>query len=296
MTLDARMEERCAQVERALDRWLPPATAQPRQLHESMRYSVFAGGKRLRPALLLEACAAVGGEDDHALPAACAVELIHTYSLVHDDLPCMDDDDLRRGKPTNHKVFGEALALLCGDALLTHAFLLLAREQVAAGVPTVVAAEVAAIVAEAAGSGGMVGGQAVDMDSERKSVVAETVEYIHRHKTAALLRAAVESGALIGGADPAARAGLATYGAELGLAFQITDDLLDIESSEEALGKRPRQDEQLDKATYPKVYGVERSRQLARQCVSRAKAALECLGANGALLGQLAGHVVERTG
>ena len=199
MTLDARMKERCAQVERALDRWLPPATAQPRQLHESMRYSVFAGGKRLRPALLLEACAAVGGEDDHALPAACALELIHTYSLVHDDLPCMDDDDLRRGKPTNHKVFGEALALLCGDALLTHAFLLLAREQVAAGVPTAVAAEVAAVLAEAAGSGGMVGGQAVDMDSERKSVGAETVEYIHRHKTAALLRAAVESGALIGG-------------------------------------------------------------------------------------------------
>jgi geranylgeranyl diphosphate synthase type II len=296
MTLDARMETRRAQVERALDQWLPAATREPRRLHESMRYSVLAGGKRLRPVLLLEACAAVGGEEAHALPAACALELIHTYSLVHDDLPCMDDDDLRRGKPTNHKVFGEALALLCGDALLTHAFLLLAREQVAAGVPTAVAAEVAAIVAEAAGSGGMVGGQAVDMGSERKSVGAETVEYIHRHKTAALLRAAVESGALLGGADPAARAGLTTYGAELGLAFQITDDLLDIESSEEALGKRPRQDEQLDKATYPKVYGVARSRQLARQSVSRAKAALECLGANGAILSQLADHVVERTG
>ena len=294
MSFEARLKERAAQVEAALDGWLPAATCEPLLLHESMRYSVFAGGKRLRPALTLEACAAVGGTDAHALPAACAVELIHTYSLVHDDLPCMDDDDLRRGKPCNHKVYGEALALLCGDALLTQAFVLLSREQAPAGVPTDLAAEATAALAAAAGSLGMVGGQAVDVASEGKDVAAETVEFIHRRKTAALIRAAAESGALVGGAEPAVREQFRQYGEHVGLAFQIVDDLLDLESTEQQLGKRALKDEGRGKATYPGVLGADESRELARSYVEQAKAALDCVGDSGAFLRQLADRVVER--
>lgn len=294
MTLVERLAQRAAQVERALDGWLPPATQESRRLHEAMRYSVFAGGKRLRPALVLEACLAVGGDEARALPAAAAAELIHTYSLVHDDLPCMDDDDLRRGKPTNHKVYGEALALLCGDALLTQAFVLLTSEQLAAGVPAAAAVETTAVLANAAGCGGMVGGQAVDIDSAGETARGETLEFIHRHKTAALMRACTEAGAILGGASPAVRRQLATYGGELGLTFQIIDDILDLESTAEKLGKRPGQDQRHGKATYPELYGLGESRRRAGEHAECAKSALRCVGNNAAFLAQLADYLLDR--
>lgn len=295
MDVEARLARRAAQVNQALMRYLPPPAAEPRRLHESMHYSVFAGGKRLRPALVLETCAAVGGNEQQALPAACALECLHTYSLVHDDLPALDDDDLRRGKAANHRVFGEAVAILCGDALLTQAFLLLSRGQSAAGVPAATAVETTALVAEAAGSLGMVGGQTVDIASEGQPVDAGTLDYIHRHKTGLLLRAAVECGAVLGGAGGHLRRQLREYGECLGLAFQIVDDLLDLESTTAELGKRPQADRRRGKATYPGIHGVSTSRRRVKELTEAAKAAVTWMGASGTFLRDLADHLAGRT-
>src|ERR1035438_1816221 len=238
MDLKKYMNERCQLVDQALDRLLPREDELPVSLHKSMRYSVFAGGKRIRPILMLGACEAVGGNLEWAMPAACAMEMIHTYSLIHDDLPAMDDDDFRRGNPTNHKVFGEAIAILAGDALLTEAFKLISSPCFAPECAPAARLTVIHEIASCAGSYGMVGGQVVDMESEGKSDIdLPTVQYIHTHKTGALIKAAVVAGAILGGADEQKLAAITRYGAAAGLAFQIADDILDIEGNTEKIGK-----------------------------------------------------------
>ena len=258
------------QVEAALDASLGPE--RPESLREAMRYSLLAGGKRLRPILCLAACELAGGDSSQAMPTAVALEMIHTMSLIHDDLPAMDDDDLRRGRPTNHKIYGEAVAILAGDALLTRAF-----EMVALRTTDVPADRLLSVVGElslVAGAPGLVGGQVVDLESEGKEVDLETLEYIHLHKTGALLSACVITGALIGGAEEELIKALRIYARGIGLAFQIIDDILDITASSEVLGKTAGKDLIADKTTYPKLLGLEESRKRADDLVSEAKNAL----------------------
>lgn len=283
--LDRYLAERRRAVDEGLERFLPPKDAPPATIHEAMRYSVFAGGKRLRPILVITGAEAVGGTLARVLPTACAIELIHTYSLIHDDLPAMDDDDYRRGRLTNHKVFGEAIAILAGDALLTLAFALLAEHATP---------EVLQEVAVAAGTFGMIGGQVVDIQSEGKSVDAETLEYIHRHKTAALIRCSLRSGAMLAGASPAALKAIGEAGAHLGLAFQIVDDILDVEGSLEALGKTAGSDRRKKKVTYPEHFGLEASRLKAKSLIEDAKARLQPLGPPAEPLRALADFIFQR--
>jgi geranylgeranyl diphosphate synthase type II len=259
-----------------------------------MRYSLLAGGKRLRPILCLAACELAGGNSALAMPTAVALEMVHTMSLIHDDLPAMDNDDLRRGRPTNHKVYGEANAILAGDALLTRAF-----EMVALRSPGVPAEQLLKVVGElslASGAPGLVGGQVVDLECEGKDVDLETLEYIHLHKTGALLRACVLTGALIAGAPDALLQALRTYARGIGLAFQIIDDILDVTASSEVLGKTAGKDLTADKTTYPKLLGLEESRQRADALVAEAKAALEPWSAGGkaAPLLALADYITSR--
>lgn len=294
-SLETYLGQRVAQVESALDRFLPKTAERPERLHEAMRYSVFAGGKRLRPILLLAACETVGGTPEHALPAACAIEMIHSYSLIHDDLPAMDDDDMRRGRPTNHKIFGEATAILAGDALLTDAFALCST---AAGQGTVsfeACLEVQRLLAESAGSRGMVGGQLVDMESEHQSVDLATLEFIHSRKTGALILAAVEIGAVLGGADHAQRRALRAYGQAAGMAFQIADDILDVVAEPAQLGKSTGSDEQRGKATYPGLLGLDRARERARLLRRQAGEALSGFGEAARPLQEIADYIVDRS-
>jgi geranylgeranyl diphosphate synthase type II len=279
------LAERRALVEAALGRCLPPEDAPPPSIHRAMRYSVMAGGKRLRPILVIAGAEAVGGRADMVLPTACALELIHTYSLIHDDLPAMDDDDYRRGRLTNHKVFGEAIAILAGDALLTLAFGLLAEHA---------SLDVVKEVAAAAGTSGMIGGQVVDIQSEGKAVDAETLEYIHRHKTAALIRASLVSGAMLSGASASALQAIREAGGHLGLAFQIVDDILDVEGSLEELGKMAGSDRRKKKVTYPEQFGLEASRLKAKSLIEDAKAALQPLGPSAEPIRALADFIFQR--
>ncbi|XP_047939649.1 heterodimeric geranylgeranyl pyrophosphate synthase large subunit 1, chloroplastic-like [Salvia hispanica] len=256
------MEEKAARVERALDASVP--LREPRLVHEAMRYSLLAGGKRVRPILCLAACELVGGPERAAMPSACAVEMVHTMSLIHDDLPCMDDDDLRRGRPTSHRAFGEAVAVLAGDALLSLSF-----EHVASATPGVSPDRVVRAIAElgrSVGSEGLVGGQVADISSEGVSGVGlEQLEYIHLHKTAVLLEAAVVMGAIVGGAGDEAVERLRKFARRVGLLFQVVDDILDVTKSSEELGKTAGKDVATDKATYPKLMGLERSREFAEE-------------------------------
>lgn len=295
MDLKQYLSERRQRVDAALAGYLPAEDTMPESLHQSMRYSVFAGGKRIRPILMIAACEAVGGRAESAMPAACALEMIHTYSLIHDDLPAMDDDDLRRGRPTNHKVFGEAIAILAGDALLTEAFILLSDPETNREVPPAVSRRVIHTVARCAGSLGMVGGQVVDMESEGKTVTFPTLEYIHTHKTGALILAAIQSGALLGGADEAGLAALTRYGEAAGLAFQVADDILDVVGTQEAIGKDVGSDEARGKATYPALLGLDQARGRARELRDLAVAALEPLGERAEPLRQIAHFIVDRT-
>jgi geranylgeranyl diphosphate synthase type II len=287
------MAERRALVEAALEQRLPPADEPPPTIHQAMRHSVFAGGKRLRPMLALFGCEAVGGKLEHAMPAAVALELIHTYSLVHDDLPAMDDDDFRRGRPTCHKVYGEAVAILAGDALLTHAFQVLA-DPTATGVPAARRLQIVAEISAAAGSLGMVGGQTMDIQAEGKALDPTALLTLHSKKTGALLRASLRVGGLAGGADDAAMAILTRYGERLGLAFQIVDDILDIEGSSVEMGKTAGSDMRKHKATYPAVFGLEASHQEAARLLADAREAVRPLGDAGAVLVALADFVGRR--
>jgi geranylgeranyl diphosphate synthase type II len=295
LDVEAELEERRRLVEDALDRALPPESAWPETLHRAVRYSLFAGGKRIRPLLVLAAGEAVGGRREEVMPLACAVEMVHTYSLVHDDLPAMDDDDLRRGKPTSHKVFGEAIAILAGDALLTRAFQIMAEVATHTG-PEGRARRLAAtaILAEAAGSTGMIGGQVMDLESEGRMVDGEALERMHRAKTGALLGACVRGGAVLGGGDGDDRARLDRYASAVGLAFQVVDDVLDETGAAHELGKTAGKDARAGKATYVSVHGLESSRALARRLLDEARSALAPLGARGRLLEALARVIVER--
>ncbi|MEK7866972.1 MAG: polyprenyl synthetase family protein [Planctomycetota bacterium] len=289
--IDRLIGPTAARVEAALRRWMPAESLYPDSIHRAMRYSLFAGGKRLRPLLVVETARMLGGRLADALPAACALECIHTYSLIHDDLPAMDDDDFRRGKPSNHKVFGEAMAILAGDGLLTYAF-----ELVAAKTPT--AAVVPALVKEigiAAGTRGMVGGQVADLEAENGKRDAGHLEYIHLHKTAALITCATRCGAISARASKADLALATRYGKNLGLAFQVVDDILDVVGTTEELGKTAGKDADSKKLTYPSVYGIERSREVAKRLVDRALAAVRPFGARGRVLAALAEYVRDRS-
>ena len=292
MDLKKYLAARLERIDAALDEWLPKEDLLPAALHKSMRYSVFAGGKRIRPILMVAACEAVGGEVEPVLPAACAMEMIHTYSLIHDDLPAMDDDDFRRGRPTNHKVFGEATAILAGDALLTEAFLLLSHPS---ALPADLCRKVIHCIARAAGSQGMVGGQVVDMETEGKPFDLPTLEYIHTRKTGALILASIQCGALIGRADEDAYNALTRYGIAAGLAFQVADDILDIVGEQDLLGKDIGSDEARGKATYPALLGVEEARRRARELRDMALGALEPLGEPAEPLRQIAHFIVDRS-
>jgi len=291
--LQVYLTERRGLVDAALERHLPSEAAPPLTIHRAMRYSVMAGGKRLRPILVIAGAEAVGGAATMVMPTACALEIIHTYSLIHDDLPAMDDDDYRRGRLTNHKVFGDAIAILAGDALLTLAFRLIAENADLVSDPRVIR-DVVAEIADAAGTVGMVGGQVVDIESEGKAISAETLEYIHRHKTAALIRASLRVGARLAGGDAKAVAAITEAGSDLGLAFQIVDDILDVEGSLEELGKTAGSDERKQKATYPGIHGREASRRQAKMLIDRAKERLGVFGQRSAPLLALADYVVER--
>jgi len=258
-------------IDAKLDEYLPPEDAPPEPIHRAMRYSVFAGGKRLRPILTLLAAEACSGTYEQALPAACAVEMIHTYSLIHDDLPAMDDDDLRRGKPTSHKVFGEAAAILAGDALLTMAFETIAR----GAAKKRVAAALVEELARAAGSSGMVGGQVMDLAGERAVPDAEFLQKTHLLKTAALMRASLSLGAISSEASKKKVKALGAFGEKLGLAFQIVDDIMDVESSPDQLGKAVHKDGRMGKMTYPGVFGIERSKSEAEKATAEALRCLE---------------------
>jgi len=286
-SIKQRLQSRQAQVDARLQELLPPANEQPQSIHQAMRHSVFAGGKRVRPILCLETAAAATVEPGaEPLDLACALECIHTYSLIHDDLPALDNDDLRRGVPTCHKVYGEAIAILAGDALLTLAFQILAGS----GNPRIIAE-----IAAAAGTvNGMIGGQVVDLESERKVVDAATLEYIHRSKTGALLGASVRSGALIAGAGGADLERFTEYGRQVGLLFQIVDDILDVEGSSEELGKTAGKDAKQQKATYPGVHGLENAHRMAEQTLASCLKTLEPLPERGKWLRELALYIGNR--
>ncbi|HXV77717.1 MAG TPA: farnesyl diphosphate synthase [Candidatus Polarisedimenticolaceae bacterium] len=293
MDLDHYLKTRKAQVDETLDALLADRDGPAATVVAAMRYAVRAGGKRLRPVLALAAGEACGAPLASLLRPACALELVHTYSLIHDDLPAMDDDEMRRGQPTVHRAFGEAEAILAGDALQSLAFEVLATypegEAHAAG-----RAEAVRVVAHCAGIDGMVGGQVADLEAERAVVDAEGLDWIHRHKTGALLTASALLGAIHSPAGPAAREALGTYGRNLGLAFQITDDILDRTSTADALGKTPGKDQRAGKATYPRLYGLEESRRRAAELIERALDALRSRGLLSEPLSALARYAVTR--
>jgi geranylgeranyl diphosphate synthase type II len=290
---ESYLVEHARAVDQALERFLPAETRAPETIHKAMRYSVFAGGKRLRPVLVIAGAEAVGGRMDDVMPTACALELIHTYSLIHDDLPAMDNDDFRRGRPTSHKVFGEAMAILAGDGLLTHAFRLLA-DNWRPGVDGAVLRDVLVDVADAAGTDGMVGGQVADLEAEGRRIGADMLDYIHLHKTAALIRTSIRVGARLSGATADQLRALAVAGGDLGLAFQIVDDILDVTGTTEQLGKTAGKDQAQQKATYPALHGLDASRARAKQLVGEALAALAPLGPAAEPLRALAHFILER--
>jgi len=294
MDFEAALAEKARLINQALDSYLPPELTPPVVIHQAMRYSVLTGGKRLRPALVLGAAEAVGGQPEVVLPAACGIELIHCYSLVHDDLPAMDDDDLRRGRPTTHKVFGEAIAILAGDALLTLGFELLARAGLEGAVAPADALRVVREVAVAAGHEGMVGGQVLDITASETGAPTEMVQEIHQKKTAALFVAAVRAGAILSGAQEKALAALTRFGLNFGLAFQITDDILDVVGEDARMGKRRGSDARQKRLTYPALFGLSAARERARVAVRDAVAALAEFGSAAAFLRGAAEFIINR--
>jgi geranylgeranyl diphosphate synthase type II len=291
MALQQYLRDRQKQIDRALDGYLPRATVKPATIHKAMRYSLFAGGKRLRPVLALAAAEACGASVETALPAACAVECIHTYSLIHDDLPAMDDDDLRRGRPTSHKVFGEGIAILAGDALLTIAFEILAqaKETTRYKMPALIRE-----LATASGSQWLIAGQVLDLEGEGKKLTGKQLQFIHQAKTAALLTSSIRLGAMSANATSARLESLTAFGQALGLAFQVIDDILDVTQTTEKLGKTAGKDVAATKATYPAIFGLERSRAEAQRLTADAHQALAPLGSKAATLREIADYLLAR--
>jgi geranylgeranyl diphosphate synthase, type II len=278
-------------VNAALDSFLPPADTRPSTIHRAMRYSLFAGGKRMRPALCLAAAEACGGNEAAAMPVACAVECIHTYSLIHDDLPAMDNDDFRRGKPTNHKVFGEGVAVLAGDALLTQAFEIAAQCQ---GSPRYSHRQVVLELAKAAGSLQLIAGQVADLEAEGKRISTAQLRYIHERKTSALLCCSVRLGGMSANCPPRQLQALTDFGYHVGLAFQVIDDILDVTQTSEALGKTAGKDTKAQKATYPSIVGLEKSRRIAGDLTERAFQSLRLFRGRGVALEALADFLLRR--
>jgi geranylgeranyl diphosphate synthase type II len=292
--LSLYLEEQRRIVEKALARAVPATSVRPGTIHQAMRHSLLAGGKRLRPILTLAAAETCGVKDPAGiLPAACAVELIHTYSLVHDDLPCMDDDDLRRGRPTSHKVFGEGVAVLAGDALLTRAFGLIAEIKPAKRYPLSLLLEE---TANAAGSLQLIAGQVADLEAEGKKLSIADVRFIHERKTASMVVLSLRLGAMSANSTPAQLKALTEFGQALGLAFQIIDDILDVTLSSEQLGKSAGKDLKASKATYPAVIGLEASRKEAARLTNKALRALDPLGSRGGRLREMGGYLLGRNG
>ncbi len=292
MTIEDYFRQQCRHVDTALDRWVPPETEPPVNIHKAMRYSMFAGGKRVRPILCMAAGQAVADDVPGLVDTACTLEMIHTYSLIHDDLPALDNDDLRRGRPTCHKVFGEAMAILAGDALLTLAFQTLARIDVLDGETRT---KLVDTLATASGTvRGMIGGQVHDIEGEGQPPTPELLEAIHRAKTGALLRASLRMGAICAGADKEQFDALSCYGEHAGLAFQIVDDILDVEQPSEALGKTAGKDAQQGKITFPAVFGLDHSREMAEQQRVHAHRAVESFGERAHWLREIADLIVQR--
>jgi len=289
--LQAYLTQRTTAVNRALDGFLPGARTRPATIHRAMRYSLFAGGKRMRPALCLAAAEACGGSTGDALPFACAVECIHTYSLIHDDLPAMDNDDYRRGKLTNHKVFGEGIAILAGDALLTQAFEIAGQSK---GWPRHSHREIVMELSRAAGSLQLIAGQVADLESEGRRITADQLKYIHERKTSALLCCSVRLGGMSANCAPKQLKALTDFGANVGLAFQIIDDILDITQTTEQLGKTAGKDTRARKATYPAIVGMEKSKTIARQLTHRAFESLRIFRGKAVALEALAMYLLQR--
>ncbi len=285
MSLQAFLIEKASATEQAMRVYLDAHSVIPKTLRDAMAYSLFAGGKRLRPSLVLGAAELISGDATAAMPVACALEMIHTYSLIHDDLPAMDDDDLRRGRPTSHKVYGEAIAILAGDALLTLAFGVAAETG---------RCDIVREIAQAAGAEGMVGGQVIDLEGEDASLTLDELRRLHACKTGALIRCAVRCGALMGGANGTQLEALTRYGESIGLAFQIADDILDVVSTTEVLGKAVGSDEANRKSTYPALVGLEKARTLAEHAVAEAVDALDGFGPEADTFRALARFIVER--
>ena len=278
-------------VNRALDHFLPSEQTKPATIHKAMRYSLFAGGKRMRPALCLAAGEACGGRDADAMPLACAVECIHTYSLIHDDLPAMDNDDFRRGKPTNHKVFGEGVAVLAGDALLTQAFEIAAQCK---KFPRYPHDQIILEIAKASGSSQLIAGQVADLEGEGKKISVDELKFIHERKTSALLCCSVRLGGMSANCTPAQLRALTDFGYHVGLAFQVIDDILDVTQTSEQLGKTAGKDTAAQKATYPAIVGLEKSRKIAGQLTDKAFAALKIFKGKAVALEALAGFLLKR--
>ena len=293
MDLKLEMKERCAYIEAALEKSVPEQQEFPPVIFEAMRYSLLAGGKRLRPMMVLAACEAVGGNKEDAMPFACALEMIHTYSLIHDDLPAMDNDDYRRGRLTSHKVFGEDMAILAGDGLLHHAMETMADVCLKNPTPQTTGAMKA--IAHGAGIYGMLTGQVVDVFMEGKPLDIETLDFIHLKKTAAMIRGALEAGAVCGGADAETVAQFGLAGEKIGIAFQILDDILDVTSTLEELGKPIHSDEKNQKTTYVTLFGIEKSREIAAKLSDEAIAIWEKQGASCEFLLELTKYLLTRT-
>jgi geranylgeranyl diphosphate synthase, type II len=288
------LARRKAQIDGALEGLIPGAEIYPPAIFQAVRYSLFAGGKRLRPILCLAAAEAIGGEGEAVLPVACAIEMIHTYSLIHDDLPAMDDDDYRRGRLTSHKVFGEDIAILAGDALLTEAFQIMTRREQMPGIPPERLLDVAREIAAAAGWFGMVGGQILDVQSAGKGVDLETLHAIHRMKTGAMIRVSLRAGAILAGASEGSLTALTDYGERIGLAFQIADDILNVEGDRTLLGKGTGSDAARGKVTFPALMGIEPSRARAQELVAGAVAALSLFDGRAEPLRGIARYVLAR--
>ncbi len=294
MDLKTYLAEKRGLVDEALDKFIPKPEGPTGELIRAMRYSLFAGGKRLRPILCIAGGEAVGGNGQDTLPIACALEMIHTYSLIHDDLPAMDNDDMRRGKPTSHRVFGEALAVLSGDALLTEAFYMITMPGLAEKFRADDLREVIGLIAGAAGFRGMVGGQAVDIEMEGKEVDPSLLDFIHNHKTGALIAASVSAGTILGGGSKNQVEAALSYGRNIGLAFQISDDILDVVGDSREMGKVAGGDEKRGKNTYPSVHGLKRSREILIELIDRATDALRQFDSGADPLREIARYIIER--
>ena len=294
MNFKEKLTEDIEIVDRYLENYLPTQEKYQKNIYDTMRYSIFAGGKRLRPVLTLECCKIVGGDIKKAMPFACAIEMIHTYSLIHDDLPAMDDDDYRRGRLTSHKKFGEAMAILAGDSLLNKAFEVAVDESLKTGIDPLIALKAISVIAQASGTEGMIGGQVVDLEAENKMIHVDHLRYMHLHKTGALIVASAKAGAISGGASEEEVKALETYSRNLGLAFQIKDDILDIEGNQEKLGKPIGSDVNNGKSTFVSLMGMEKSKQLVEDLSKQAIDCLSIFGEKGWFLIEMANYLIHR--